>query len=893
MKVRNHLRVVALLLSLALLIAGTGPLSLAQQQASVVPTLVNFSGTVTDANHKPLSGTVGLTFFLYKDQQAGSPLWIEAQNVQLDKYGHYTVMLGSTKSQGLPTDLFASGEARWLGVQVEGQVEQPRVMLLAVPYALKAGDAQTVGGLPPSAFVLAAPGSDHAPGSNGADGSNAGTTAAVTGSGTTDFIPLWSSNSILGNSILFQSGSGSTAMIGLNENSPLANLDINGSELVRGLFESATTGTATSSKGFDSNATDLEASSFNSSTNKATLQHFEWQAEPVGNNTTNPSASLNLLFNTDPNKPAETGLNIASNGKITFAAGQTFPGTGTITGVTAGTDLTGGGGSGSVTLNLDTTKVPQLAGNNSFNGNQTITGNLSDSGNITATGSVTGQTANFSANNNTQVVSVTQSGSGSSVVATLAGAPISYIPAVLGNATNTSGYGIGVQGITASQLGVGVYGINATSGDGVWGESDGANGVGVFGFADTSSPGSAVGVTGVSNASNGIGVNGYGGSTTNGIGVQGYTYGSSGIGMYGSWNGSSAIGSGSEEIAVWGDTVNGIAVLATSDNNYAVVGESTASTGVYGYSNSSTAVVGTSFNGVGMGGDSVNYSGVVGRTDGIAGVMGEFYDNSNEGAGFTNAGVWGDTGSSGSIGVLGTADDGNSLFGKNNTANHETVYAENDSSSTGAMAARFAGPGSSTYCYVVRDTFGLGDIVCTGSKSAAVAVDGNRMVRLYAVEAADNWFEDAGSAQLSNGSATVAFDHVFAQTVNGDVDYHVFITPNGECEGLYVTGKSGQGFEVHELRGGHSNIAFDYRIMARRKGFENVRMQDVTADFVNMKAESDAQNVLLEAGKQKAKARPKMQIPALPKRNPAASPRVPAHAPALPVIAHHVPIITK
>ena len=38
----------------------------------------------------------------------------------------------------------------------------------------------------------------------------------------------------------------------------------------------------------------------------------------------------------------------------------------TITGVTAGTDLTGGGNSGNVTLNLDTTKVPTLAGANTF-----------------------------------------------------------------------------------------------------------------------------------------------------------------------------------------------------------------------------------------------------------------------------------------------------------------------------------------------------------------------------------------------------------------------------------------------------------------------------------------------------------------------------------------------
>jgi len=50
-----------------------------------------------------------------------------------------------------------------------------------------------------------------------------------------------------------------------------------------------------------------------------------------------------------------------------------------ITGVTAGTDLTGGGTSGNVTLNLDTTKVPRLAAANSFTGNQTVKGNVSAS----------------------------------------------------------------------------------------------------------------------------------------------------------------------------------------------------------------------------------------------------------------------------------------------------------------------------------------------------------------------------------------------------------------------------------------------------------------------------------------------------------------------------------
>jgi hypothetical protein len=141
--------------------------------------------------------------------------------------------------------------------------------------------------------------------------------------------------------------------------------------------------------------------------------------------------------------------------------------------------------------------------------------------------------------------------------------------------------------------------------------------------------------------------------------------------------------------------------------------------------------------------------------------------------------------------------------------------------------------------YTVLDVHGVGaaecyinmtgDLVCTGSKSAVVPVDnGARQVALYAVEAPENWFEDAGSGQLSNGSSVVALEPTFAQTVNPGVEYHVFLTPEGDCEGLYVTHKTATGFEVHELRGGHSSIAFDYRIMARRKGYESIRLADKT-----------------------------------------------------------------
>ena len=346
--------------------------------STALPHLVRFNGTAKDPSGHPLTGTIGITFSLYSDQADGSPLWLETQNVQLDNSGHYSVLLGSTKSEGLSVALFASEQAHWVGVEISGQSEGPRVLLVSAPYALKAGDAETVGGLPPSAFMLAAPAVASTDGSSsGFDGSPK-PVANIGGKGNTGYLAGWiDNNGDLGNSALFQSGSGSNAKVGVNVKTPVATLDIGGTELVRGLLESAATGTATGSKGFNSNPVDLQASSFNSSNQKAVAQHFEWQAEPTGNNTNNPGATLNLLFGQNNNAPAETGLKLSNSGIFTFAAGQAFPGTGngTITGVTAGTDLTGGGNNGSVTLNLDTTKIPQLGSNNSFTGTEQFTGN--------------------------------------------------------------------------------------------------------------------------------------------------------------------------------------------------------------------------------------------------------------------------------------------------------------------------------------------------------------------------------------------------------------------------------------------------------------------------------------------------------------------------------------
>jgi hypothetical protein len=104
-------------------------------------------------------------------------------------------------------------------------------------------------------------------------------------------------------------------------------------------------------------------------------------------------------------------------------------------------------------------------------------------------------------------------------------------------------------------------------------------------------------------------------------------------------------------------------------------------------------------------------------------------------------------------------------------------------------------------------------------------------VALSAIESPENWFEDFGTGKLSSGVATVMLDATFRQTVNTGMSYHVFLTPEGNCRGLYVTRKTPRGFEVRELRGGKSNVRFDYRIVARRKGFEAIRLADMTERY--------------------------------------------------------------
>lgn len=117
----------------------------------LVPTRIPFEGKLRTAAGAPVTVVISL----YESKDASTAIWTEEQSVTPDEDGSYVISIGATREEGIPANLFATAHARWIGVTVQGESEQPRIMLLSVPYAAKAREAETVGGKSVSDFVLA------------------------------------------------------------------------------------------------------------------------------------------------------------------------------------------------------------------------------------------------------------------------------------------------------------------------------------------------------------------------------------------------------------------------------------------------------------------------------------------------------------------------------------------------------------------------------------------------------------------------------------------------------------------------------------------------------------------------------------------------------------------
>ncbi|MBN1424907.1 hypothetical protein JXA88_10155 [Candidatus Fermentibacteria bacterium] len=435
--------------------------------------------------------------------------------------------------------------------------------------------------------------------------------------------------------------------------------------------------------------------------------------------------------------------------------------------------------------------------------------------------------------------------------------------AVVGHATDLAGVAIGVLGESNSQGGTGVFGwANADSDStvGVAGRSDAANGRGVSGWATTGS-GANVGVHGVSDSNAGTGVLGETRSTA-GItaGVYGRTASPVGYGVYGEATATSLTAKGvyartgapfgagvySEAMAATGNCT-GVYGGSASNAGTGIWGEATASAGVtYGVYGKSRSTAGCGVYGEASSSTGSIY-GLYGRCSSPSGCA-VFGENTATASG--GCGIAGVASSTSGIGVSGTAaaTTGSAYGGSfvSHSVDGTAVYGIADmhgvgqsfggwfqSSSNAGRGVHGVAAHPTGYTYGVYgmtlSTHGYGvyysgGLAGTGTKSCVVKTSKGPTL-MYCQESPENWFEDFGEARLVNGRCRVELDPLFQETVTIDEanPLHVFVELHDECEGVYV--KRGlSGFEVVELRRGTSHVSFSYRVVAKRKGFEDNRL---------------------------------------------------------------------
>jgi hypothetical protein len=321
------------------------------------------------------------------------------------------------------------------------------------------------------------------------------------------------------------------------------------------------------------------------------------------------------------------------------------------------------------------------------------------------------------------------------------------------------------------------------------------------------------GVVGVSEHSDGVSgfsywSSGVSGDSVNGFGLDGSTYlgaaairaqatGGTGVGVSAAAYGAGVVGinrpagpavpnlptaSGYNIAGVLGSSAQQPGILGTSQF-----------VGVYGYCGAPGPMM-TAGNGVE--GHSANGSGVVG----VAGAAGPVPTVVGDIAGVVGS-------SDQHTGLIGTSTNGVAIVGY--SASQIGVYGESGATSTNSYAGYFKG------------NLYVSGRIDAGVKDAIVPFPDGTHRLLHCMESPEHWFEDFGAAKLKRGRAVVNLDANFAKVIKRG-DYKVFITPEGDCRGLYVR-KSAASFEVRELGAGTSNVAFSYRIVGRRKDIRGHR----------------------------------------------------------------------
>jgi hypothetical protein len=403
-----------------------------------------------------------------------------------------------------------------------------------------------------------------------------------------------------------------------------------------------------------------------------------------------------------------------------------------------------------------------------------------------------------------------------------------------------TGYGSGIEGLVGANGGYGVLGLaepKTASSIGVYGLTNGPGSMGVYAQSQsTDYVHPSVGLEGVSK---------------NGDGIWGLTLRPDAVGVLAT-NGLGTTGVAMQAIA----TGNGL--VASSSHQNGVLGSSNKMNGIVGQTLFNSGISGNGFAGV-LGQDlstdaGVGNAGVAGTSIGGYGVEGTTTGDGSGVAGFSTTGVGVYGSSPGSFGLLGTASaigaEGTSATGIGVVADSSATPdpsgvngppALEVSTDGGAPAIKVAGNTGDVFSLdadgnlIVGGNLTVdGNLSIGGTNTTCAAcpsplarpqrTSANAFVGTYAPEQTVRSIEDVGEGQLVDGAAFVRLDPAFAAASDPKSAYLVFITPQGESNGLYVTQKSRAGFAVRENGSGRSTLAFDYRIVAHPYGSSETRL---------------------------------------------------------------------
>jgi len=193
-----------------------------------IPKQIDYQGVLkTAAGVIVPDGNYPLTFKIYNEPTGGTALWTEAQTVAVAN-GIFSVHLGSiTLITTVPFN-----RIHFLGITIDADPELlPRTMLTPSPYSFMAIDVMDNTVTSAKLVDLTITGTDIANNTIGPEKLNFSPgTGTIGGSGTTNYLPLFTNSTTLGNSVIYQN----STRIGINNASPDFALTVN-SDPVAGL----------------------------------------------------------------------------------------------------------------------------------------------------------------------------------------------------------------------------------------------------------------------------------------------------------------------------------------------------------------------------------------------------------------------------------------------------------------------------------------------------------------------------------------------------------------------------------------------------------------------------------------------------------------------------------